>query len=241
MILGVHAHPDSFRRTFFLLGRVRSIVNYDICYGIFLRGFANICAVSNSVIYDRVSMVKCGDSGRTYVTVVSLLTPAWSTSTERATDRCRFGFFPSPSLFSTSSSLFQHEKEIKNKLSTDSPCFGLLRVEWSKENSSFENLWRSSILPKMINHENFGEARVAGRASRVSASLRRNGRRRRTIEACSTFPEWVQGKNRKKKVVATQKGRLSSEKMDTWPQGKTSLGCCAIGHERKENYPKIKK
>ena len=35
------------------VGRVRSIVNYDIFYGIFLRGFANFCAVSNSVIYDR--------------------------------------------------------------------------------------------------------------------------------------------------------------------------------------------
>ena len=36
-----------------IIGRVRSIVNYDKTYGIFLRGFANICAVSNSVIYDR--------------------------------------------------------------------------------------------------------------------------------------------------------------------------------------------
>ena len=36
-----------------IIGRVRSIVNYDKIYGIFLRGFANICAVSNSVIYDR--------------------------------------------------------------------------------------------------------------------------------------------------------------------------------------------
>ena len=36
----------------YILGRVRSIVNYDKTYGIFLRGFANICAVSNSVIYD---------------------------------------------------------------------------------------------------------------------------------------------------------------------------------------------
>ena len=35
------------------LGRVRSIVNYDKTYGIFLREFANICAVSNSVIYDK--------------------------------------------------------------------------------------------------------------------------------------------------------------------------------------------
>ena len=37
------------------LGRVRSIVNYDKTYGIFLRGFANICAVSNTV--DSISYV----------------------------------------------------------------------------------------------------------------------------------------------------------------------------------------
>ena len=41
------------RRGMEKIGRVRSIVNYDKTYGIFLRGFANICAVSNSVIYDR--------------------------------------------------------------------------------------------------------------------------------------------------------------------------------------------
>ena len=35
-----------------VIGRVRSIVNYDKTYGIFLRGFANKRAVSNSVIYD---------------------------------------------------------------------------------------------------------------------------------------------------------------------------------------------
>ena len=54
-----------------------------------------------------------------------------------------FCLSPSPSLFP---SLSQHEKEIKNKLSTDSPCFGPLSVGISKEIiPAFENLWRSSI------------------------------------------------------------------------------------------------
>ena len=71
---------------------------------------------------------------------------------------------------------------------------------------SFENLWRSSIFPKMIMKTSAMRAseRVAGRASLVSSSLWWNGRGRRTIEACSTCPEWVQGKNRKN-TVATQK------------------------------------
>ena len=54
-------------------------------------------------------MVKYEDSGRAL--------------TETATNRCRFGFLSVPVPFSTSSSsLSQEEKEIKNKLSTDSPC-----------------------------------------------------------------------------------------------------------------------
>ena len=60
--------------------------------------------------------------------------------------------------------------------------------------------------PKMIMKTSARRAseRVAGRASLVSSSLWWNGRGRRTIEACSTCPEWVQGKNRKN-TVATQK------------------------------------
>ena len=118
-------------------------------------------------------------------------------------NRFRFGFFSVPVPFSTSSSLSQQEKEIKNKLSTDSPCIWATQC-WVIERNHSRNLWRSSTLPKMI-MKNFGEARVAGRASPVSASLWWDGRLRRTIEACLTFPEWVQGKNRKKTVVATKK------------------------------------
>ena len=45
----VPGHKKKYKKK----GRVRSIVNYDKTYGIFLRGFANFCAVSNSVSYDR--------------------------------------------------------------------------------------------------------------------------------------------------------------------------------------------
>ena len=53
-------------------------------------------------------------------------------------------------------------------------------------------------------HENFGEARVAGRASlRVSIFVMRWSSTKN--QACLTFPEWVQGKNRKNTIVATKK------------------------------------
>ena len=174
-------------------------------------------------------MVKYGDSA----SWSSLPTPAWPTSTETATDWCRFGFFVlSPSPFSASSSLSQHEKEIKNKLSTDSPCFGPLSVGWSKE-----------IIRELVNifhiseddHENFGEEKVTGRASLMSSSLWWNGRRRRTIEACSTCPGWVQGKNRKNTVATKKKVDWAANKWIFDRRGKLSLGCCAIRHERKEN------
>ena len=140
-------------------------------------------------------------------------------------------FFLSPSPFSASSSLCQHEKEIKNKLSTDSPCFGPLSVGISKE------IIRELVKIVHISeddHENFGEERVAGRASLVSSSLCWNGRRRRTIEACSTCSGWVQGKNRKN-TVATPKVDWAAKKWIFDRRGKLSLGCCAIGHERKQN------
>ena len=36
-----------------IVGRVSSIVNYDTTYGKFLPGFANLCAVSTNLIYNR--------------------------------------------------------------------------------------------------------------------------------------------------------------------------------------------
>ena len=64
-----------------ILGRVRSIVNYDKTYGIFLRGFANICAVSN-VAYFTIKRYY----GEVRGLWSSRSTPAWPTSTETATD-----------------------------------------------------------------------------------------------------------------------------------------------------------
>ena len=91
-------------------------------------------------------------------------------------------------------------------------------------------------------HEHFGEERVAGRASLVSSSLWWNGRRRRsrTMEACSTCPEWVQGKNRKNTVATPKKVVWAAKKWIFDRRGQLSLGRCAIGHERKENKPKLK-
>ena len=146
-------------------------------------------------------------------------------------------FFLSLSPFSASSSLSQHEKEIKNKLPTNSPCFGPLSVGISKE------IIRELVKIVHISeddHENFGEERVAGRASLVSSSLWWNGRRQRTIEACSTCSGWVQGKNRKN-TVATPKGRLSSEKVDIWPQGKTFAGLLCNRARAKRKLTKNKK
>ena len=103
-------------------------------------------------------MVKYGDSGRA--------SDARVADIDRNGNRLMpFRVFFSPSPSSTCSSLSQHEKEIKNKLSTDSPCFGPLSVGWSKE-----------IIVKIVHiseddHEHFGEERVAGRASLMSSSL----------------------------------------------------------------------
>ena len=111
-----------------------------------------------------------------------------------------FSLSPSPSLLLR---LFLSRKR-KSRTSWQpiALAFGPLSAGWSKE------IIRELVKIVHIaedDHENFGEARVAGRASLVSASLWWDGRLRRTIEACLTFPEWVQGKNRKKTVVATKK------------------------------------
>ena len=108
-------------------------------------------------------MVKYGDSGRAYRSQHTLTLASSNRSMP-------FRFFLSPSPFSTSSSLSQHEKEIKNKLITDSPCFGPLSVGLSKE------IIRERMKIVHIaddDHKIFGEARprVAGRGSRLSGYL----------------------------------------------------------------------
>ena len=123
---------DQLLQTFFLsgqylakhpsIGRVSSIVNYDKTYGICLRGFADLCAVSNSVNYDRALI--WWSTGLWS----SLPMPAYAAIGLEQPIAAVLILFLSPSPFSTSSSLSQHKKEIKNKLSTNSPCFGPLSV-----------------------------------------------------------------------------------------------------------------
>ena len=140
-------------------------------------------------------------------------------------------FFCSRSLLYFFLSLSRHEKEIKNKLSTDSPCIWATQCRVITKESIRE-------LVKIVHiaeddHENFGEARVAGRAS-----LWWDGRRRRTIEACLTFPEWMQGKGKTGKtqsLLQKKKVDWAAKKLIPDRREKFSLGCCAIGHERKQN------
>ena len=68
-------------------------------------------------------MVKHGDSGRAYRSQRGRHRPK-----RQPIDAVSVLFFLSPSHFSTSSSLSHLEKEIKNKLSNDSHCFGPLSV-----------------------------------------------------------------------------------------------------------------
>ena len=212
-----------------LLGRVRSIVNYDKTYGIFLRGFANKCAVSNSVIYDRALL--WWSTG----TLVEL-TDASVTDIDRKGNRLmpfRFFFFfiflRPPSLLLC---LFLSMKEIKNKLSTDSPCFGPLSVGWSKRN-----------------HSRTCEDRPYFR--RWSWKLRRGEDRWKGFSCVVIFVmKWSSTKNHRSLIDLSGVGAgEEQEKYSRYPKkvdwaakkwifdrrGKLSLGCCAIGHERKEN------
>ena len=176
-------------------------------------------------------MVKYGGSGRAYRRQRGQHRPKG-----QPIDAVRF-FFLSPSPFSTSSSLSQHEKEIKNKLSTDSPCFGPLSVGWSKE-----------IIRELVkivhnaegDHENFGEASTGGSLEGLLVCrqfLWWDGRRRKTIEACSTFPEWVGAgeEHEKHSCCYPKKEDWAAKKWILYRGGKLSLRCCAIGLERKEN------
>ena len=180
-------------------------------------------------------MVKYGDSGLWS----SFPTPEWPTSTETAIDWCRFGFFsppppPPPPLLVR---LFLSMKR-KSRTSCQPIALALGHSVLGGRKKSFENLWRSSIFPKMIMNTSARRGSLEGlllcrhlcdemvvdEEPSKPARLVRSGCRGRT-EKTQSLPK---------------KGRLSSEKVDIWPQGKLSLGCCAIGHERKENKPKIK-
>ena len=141
-------------------------------------------------------------------------------------------FFSVPVPFSTSSSLSQQEKEIKNKLSTDSPC-----------------IWATQCWVIERNHSRTCEDRPHCRRMIMKTSARRGSLLGLLLcqhlcdemvvyeepsKPALTFPEWVQGKNSKNTVVATKKKvDWAAKKLILDRREKLSLGCCAIGHERK--------
>ena len=215
------------------IGRVRSIVNYDKTYGIFLRGFANICAVSNSVIYDRALL--WWSTG----TLVEL-TDASVADIDPNGNRLmpfRFFFFLSPS--SLLLRLFLSMKEIKNKLSTDSPCLGHSVLGDRKK--SFENLWRSSIFPKMIMKTSARRGSLEGlllrrhRCDEMVVDEEPSKPARLVRSRCLKKKKCLQGENRKNTVATPKKVDWAAKKWIFDRRGKLSLGCCAIGHERKKN------
>ena len=91
-----------------------------------------------------------------------------------------------------------------------------------------------------VDQENFDEPRLKGFSCVGTFVMGWSSTKNHQIPL--DFPEVGAEEEQENTVVAHQKGRLSSEKVDIWPQGKTlSLGCCAIRLERKENLPTIKK
>ena len=217
---------------FFAIGRVRSIINYDKTYGIFLRGFANICAVSNSVIYDRALL--WWSTG----TLVEL-TDASVADIDRNSNRLMpFRFFFSFSVpllyFFVSFSAWR-----KSRTSCQPIALALGHSVLGDRKKSFENLWRSSILPKMIMKTS------AERGSLEGLLLCRHLCDEMVVDEEPSKPARLVRSGCRGRTGKTQslpkKGRLSSEKVDIWPQGKTFAGLLCNRARAKRKLTKNKK
>ena len=159
-------------------------------------------------------MVKYGDSGRAYV----LPTPAYAAiGLEQPIDAVLI-LFLSPSPFST----FRLFLSIKrNKLSNDSPCFGPLSVGWSKELSRTREDRPDHRRWSWILRQ--GEGRLKGFSCVGIFVIRWSSTK--NLRSLLDFSGVGAGEEQeKKKSLLLKKGRLSSEKVDTWPQGKTFAG-----------------
>ena len=211
------------------VGRVRSIVNYDIFYGIFLRGFANICAVSNSVIYDRALL--WWSAG----TVVEL-TDASVVDIDRKGNRSmpfRFFFHPRPP-----SLLLRLFFSLKRKSRTSCPPMALAlgHSVLSDRKKSSENLWRSSILPKMIMKTLARRGSLKGLlVARVGIFVMKWSSTKNHRSLLHFFGVGAGEEQEKQSHRYQKKVDWAAKKLILDRREKLSLGCCAIGHERKEN------
>ena len=175
-------------------------------------------------------MVKYGDSGLAYRRQHGRHRPKRQPIMPLI-DAVSVFFFLSSSPFSASSSLSQHEKEIKNKLSTDSPCFGPLSVGISKEiiwelvkivhisEDDQDFSARRGLLEGLLLCRHLCDEMVVDEEPSKPARLVRGGCRGRTgkTQLLPKTVDWAA-----KKWIFDRRGKLL-------------LGCCAIGHERKEN------
>ena len=165
-------------------------------------------------------MVKFGGSGRAHRAVP---TPAKPTSIETATNRCRFGFFcfcscPPLYFFVSFSAWKENQEQAVNRWPLH---LGHSVVGGRKK--SFENLWRSSVLPNMIMKTS------ARRGSLEGLLLCRHLCDEMVVDEEPSEHAWLfrsgcRWRTGKTQSLLPKKGRLSSEKLDTWPQGKTFAG-----------------
>ena len=111
---------------------------------------------------------------------------------------------------------------------------------WLIERTS-ENLWRSSRLPKMIMKT------LARRGSLEGLLVCRYLCDEMVFDEEPSKPArlfWsgCRGRTGKVQSLLLKKGRLSSEKVDTWPQGKTFAGLlCNQARAKRKLRPKNKK
>ena len=126
--------------------------------------------------------------------------------------------------------LFLSMKEIKNKLSTIALALGHSGLGDRKK--SFENLWRSSIFPKMIMKTS------ARRGSLEALLLCRHFCDEMAVDEEPSKPAQLVRSGCRGRTGKTQSPKKVDWAAKKWifdRRGKLSLGCCAIGHERKEN------
>ena len=144
-------------------------------------------------------------------------------------------FFSVPVPFSTSSSLSQHEKEIKNKLSTDGPCIWATQC-WVIERNHSRTCEDSPYCRRWSWKLRRGEGRLKGFSCVGIFVMRwsstKNHGHRSLLDFCGVGAGEEQEKHSR---CYPKKVEWAAKKLILDHKEKLSLGCCAIGHERKEN------
>ena len=215
------------------IGRVRSIVNYDKTYGTFLWGFANICAVSNSVIYDWALL--WWNTG----TLMGQLSDASVPDIDRNGNRLMpFRFFFSFSIpllyfFVSFSAWKGNQEQAVNRypLLWATQCWVIERNHWRicEDRPYFRRWW---TLRRR-------EGRWNGYSCVVIFVMKWSSTKNH--RSLLDLSEVGAGEEQEKHSRLPKKGRLSSEKVDIWPQGKIFAGLLCNRARAKRKQTKNKK